>query len=653
LVKLVLWKLASVISGKQVSLKEGNPRTDGKNIYVPTSVPYWQQRTHTVHECGHIRFGSDFDNVERLSRVVLFENPYLGKDFINIYEDYRIERLLHSVFLGYKKDRKRLNTEIAKKAEPSPDPALRAIQAAVFNVLDGHIPWEETDASVIDFAEYAKSLTRLIDKAPTFPTAVMAAKLLANYYKSKFSIPAISPAEMMTPIPIGEAEISKGRDERVAERERAEEAVEIAEKHGEGIKRAVEEEAKKEGEGEGKTEGAEAEAEEVAEPSEDTLVEEAEETEEETEEPLIGKGTGEDEVGSDLDLEITAEYLSGSPSGETIMSDSDSELETELELPDEVLEFLEEEAEEIAKEIEKFKREMEEKAKEEREVLMYKKLRKGLHRKVLNNVYKYPFRDRSLTPYRNYDQVVSEYRGLIKNLRKYLLSLGGEESEEENLYSGELMIEQVAEAAASRFRKRDLFRDYEEKEKPKILLLIDLSGSMSGKNVTLARHTAIIFTEALRGITDFAIVGFSAVPGRKIACHYWFKEFGKPINKDAISCINCPSATGNRDGYSIRYALKVAQEHNAKIIILISDGAPCHDGTDYKGSIGQEDTRKAIIEVRRAGVKICGVVIGFTREESWMRHIYGRSFFAVSPDNLPKVLARLVKRMVTESMEVS
>jgi len=276
-----------------------------------------------------------------------------------------------------------------------------------------------------------------------------------------------------------------------------------------------------------------------------------------------------------------------------------------------------------------------------------------LHRKIINKVFKFPFGP--LKPKNCYQEITRKNRAIIVRLKNIFSTLKIEEIEEDDLLSGEINVDVLHEAAASRYRKRDVFKEYEQHKIPKMLFLVDLSGSMDGRvgasstRIQLVREMCIIVSEALKDFTDFGIMGFTAKQRMDEVAHFWFKEFGKPVNVKALESIDTPMTySENRDGYSIRYAAEVAKNNGAEILVVISDGAPFHGGTSYVSERAREDTRKAIIEARRKGLRVCGIIFE-EEKERWMENIYGPSFFVCpTVDSFRKGLLRLVKSMFME-----
>lgn len=136
-----------------------------------------------------------------------------------------------------------------------------------------------------------------------------------------------------------------------------------------------------------------------------------------------------------------------------------------------------------------------------------------------------------------------------------------------------------------------------------VLLVVDLSGSMNGEKVILARKAAICYAEALEKVQiPFAIAGFTNSydekealnPAEDIHSHFYrnyplnlyvFKDFDQPLKraKPGIGCISGEAVAmgDNADGDSLLQLywklLKPRREQRTAMIVF-SDGHPAASG---------------------------------------------------------------------------
>lgn len=124
----------------------------------------------------------------------------------------------------------------------------------------------------------------------------------------------------------------------------------------------------------------------------------------------------------------------------------------------------------------------------------------------------------------------------------------------------------------------------------RVLILVDISGSMAGSSRLPAAKTALIMLcDALEGIAKFRIVLFT---GRKSAINILVKDFDEPLEAKKADLFGCHSNYGgNLDGVSIKHEAKKLREKD--LIIVISDGQPASSGYGLCNAIADiHDVRK-------------------------------------------------------------
>jgi nitric oxide reductase NorD protein len=83
-----------------------------------------------------------------------------------------------------------------------------------------------------------------------------------------------------------------------------------------------------------------------------------------------------------------------------------------------------------------------------------------------------------------------------------------------------------------------------------------------------------------------------------------------------------------------------------KLMIVLTDGKP-NDVDHYEGRFGIEDTRRAVIEARRAGLAVFGVTVDRQAQE-YFPMLFGRGGYAIVghiaklPTALPAIYRHLV-----------
>ncbi|MFN4148318.1 MAG: nitric oxide reductase activation protein NorD [Rhodocyclaceae bacterium] len=186
------------------------------------------------------------------------------------------------------------------------------------------------------------------------------------------------------------------------------------------------------------------------------------------------------------------------------------------------------------------------------------------------------------------------------------------------------------------------------------LVLADLSLSTDAhandtqKVIDVIRDSLLLFGEALAATGDaFAFYGFSSLKRSFVRFHE-IKPFGRPFDdlaRGRIAALKPGYYT--RIGAAVRRATQLLEKRpaNRKLLLILSDGKP-HDIDCYEGRYGIEDTRKALIEAREAGLKPFCITID--REGAgYLPHLFGPAGYTVVrkpedlPDRLPLLYAQL------------
>ena len=182
------------------------------------------------------------------------------------------------------------------------------------------------------------------------------------------------------------------------------------------------------------------------------------------------------------------------------------------------------------------------------------------------------------------------------------------------------------------------------------LVLADLSLSTDAwvsdcyRVIDVIRDSLLLFGEALSATGDrFAIHGFSSLRRDHVRFHD-IKDFAESFDATARGRIAAlKPGYYTRMGAGIRRATTLLEQQPAalRLLLILSDGKP-HDMDHYEGRYGIEDTRMALIDARRAGLKPFCVTID--REgASYLPHMFGSGGFTVlrKPEELPTRLPML------------
>jgi nitric oxide reductase NorD protein len=186
------------------------------------------------------------------------------------------------------------------------------------------------------------------------------------------------------------------------------------------------------------------------------------------------------------------------------------------------------------------------------------------------------------------------------------------------------------------------------------LLLADLSlstdayASDNARVIDVIRDSLFLFSEALSATGDrFALHGFSSLRRGHVRFHR-LKDFGEHYSGEVrgrIAAIKPGYYT--RMGAAIRHASAslAGQKSQQRLLLLLTDGKP-NDLDHYEGRYGIEDTRMALMEARKQGLRPFCVTID-REANGYLPHLFGAGSYAVirQPEDLPKELPLLYAQM--------
>jgi len=189
------------------------------------------------------------------------------------------------------------------------------------------------------------------------------------------------------------------------------------------------------------------------------------------------------------------------------------------------------------------------------------------------------------------------------------------------------------------------------------LLLADLSLSTDStlsdnrRIIDVIRDSLYLFSEALSSMDDrFALYGFSSRHRSHIRFHT-LKAFDERYNGKIRGRLNAiKPGFYTRMGAAIRHATNLLEQepNQQKLLLLLTDGKP-NDLDHYEGRYGIEDTRMAIIEARKKGLRPFCVTID-ERGNDYLPHLFGNGAYVVIrkaselPQQLPQLYFNLTRQ---------
>ena len=203
--------------------------------------------------------------------------------------------------------------------------------------------------------------------------------------------------------------------------------------------------------------------------------------------------------------------------------------------------------------------------------------------------------------------------------------------------------------------ERGLYRQRARQERDlACLLLADLSLSTDawinnqGRVIETIRDSLFLFAEALAVTGDrFALYGFSSRQRQHVRVQR-IKAFGERYTATVRGRINAiKPGYYTRMGAAVRHATHLLGRQTAarRLLLLLTDGKP-NDLDHYEGRYGIEDTRMALLEARRAGLRPFCVTID-QEADDYLPYLFGRDGFVLirHPEELPRRLLLLYTRL--------
>lgn len=249
-----------------------------------------------------------------------------------------------------------------------------------------------------------------------------------------------------------------------------------------------------------------------------------------------------------------------------------------------------------------------------------------------------------------------KYRGLAKSIQRIFEAILSEaQRQRRQVHGDEIDLDALVEAHVDRLMGREmpdrLYTHFRKSGRSvAVMFMVDMSGSTKGWINDAERESLILLCEALQVLGDsYAIYGFSGRTNKRCEV-YRVKTFNEPFSTRVERRISgiAPKAY-TRMGVAVRHLGKLLGDVPARtrLLITLSDGKP-EDYGSYRGRYGIEDTRHALLEIKRSGIHPFCITID-REAQSYLPHMYGASNFTVVDEvaKLPWKVADIYRRLTT------
>ncbi len=253
-------------------------------------------------------------------------------------------------------------------------------------------------------------------------------------------------------------------------------------------------------------------------------------------------------------------------------------------------------------------------------------------------------------------QTLNKYSALLARLRRTFEALRHDPRPIRRETNGaDIDLDALVEAltdwrAGMELNDRIFIRTRHERASIATLFLLDLSASTRGWVNTVEREALVLLCESLELLGDrYAVYGFSG-RGHEHCTSYPIKEFREAYGETVWHRIGAiESQHFTRMGVAIRHhsAKLLEVEARTRLLVVLSDGHPDDEG-GYRGAYGIEDTRKALMETRQAGIHSFCITID-DHALDYLPHMFGRDNFVIvdQVEKLPFRIGEVYRKLIT------
>ncbi|TFG25195.1 MAG: hypothetical protein EU533_01390 [Promethearchaeota archaeon] len=173
----------------------------------------------------------------------------------------------------------------------------------------------------------------------------------------------------------------------------------------------------------------------------------------------------------------------------------------------------------------------------------------------------------------SYNQIREKYSGIIKKMKLIFSNIKNRDDIDTFQKVGRLNNKFI-KAITSDYQFKQCFTRKITNKELRILILVDISGSMDGVKIRAAKIAMVMLYEALQHLANLRIVLFT---GRYNALNILVKNFNEPLKINYFDKFGChQNQRQNLDGVSIKHEAEKLKKND--IIIVVSDGQPAADG---------------------------------------------------------------------------
>ncbi|MFX0105559.1 MAG: hypothetical protein ACFE75_08715 [Candidatus Hodarchaeota archaeon] len=230
----------------------------------------------------------------------------------------------------------------------------------------------------------------------------------------------------------------------------------------------------------------------------------------------------------------------------------------------------------------------------------------------------------------SYSQIKTKYMNIIGRMRLIFSDLKNKSGIDPFQKNGRLNNKFI-KAVTSDYKFKKCFTRKLLNKELKLLVMVDISGSMRGIKIQVAKIALVILSEALEGLAKIKIVLFTGIFH---ALNILVKDFDEILKPNKIDKFGCHSREGeNIDGVSIKHEASKLEKDD--IIIVISDGQPA-----AQGGYNLEDAIPDIHQVRK---KFKVFAFSIDSQGDYLNKMYGNDWVLTSSSNQIELGQKMIK----------
>lgn len=237
----------------------------------------------------------------------------------------------------------------------------------------------------------------------------------------------------------------------------------------------------------------------------------------------------------------------------------------------------------------------------------------------------------------SYNEIIKRNRNIIAKLKNLFRDLRNQNDVDTSQKRGR-MNNKFIKAVTSDFKYNKCFTRKLNQKELKILLMVDISGSMAGIKLEAAKVAMVMLCESLYEIAQLRIVLFT---GEYDALNIQLKDFEENPDIKKFDKFGRHQRIGsNLDGVSLKY--EAAKLEKNVLILVISDGQPA--GTQY----GLNDAIKEIQDVKK---KFNVYAFSIDAKGDYLNKLYGNNWILTKSSDrtdLAEKLTQFCKLVVKE-----